>query len=123
MCQQLMEVLNESINSKLVSKVFLILDNVKEIRSLNNAGKGCLKTQDCRNSQSFQANRQSPWTHSCKDQCVGACRVMAYDHKTQSFVKNGGQPKCLDKLLSYYVNERILLQLINKLLAFILIGI
>ena len=25
--------------------------------------------------------------------------VMAYGHKTQSFMKNGGQQKCLDKAL------------------------
>ena len=25
--------------------------------------------------------------------------VMAYSHKTQSFMKNGGQQKCLDKAL------------------------
>ena len=29
--------------------------------------------------------------------------VMAYSHKTQSFMKNGGQQKCLDKALAIYV--------------------
>ena len=37
---------------------------------------------------------------SCKGQCVDACWVMAYGHKAQSFMKNGGQ-KSLDKALSY----------------------
>ena len=36
---------------------------------------------------------------SCKGQCADVCWVMAYGHKTQSFMKNGGQQKCLDKAL------------------------
>ena len=30
--------------------------------------------------------------------------VMAYFRKTQSFMKNGGQQKCLDKALFWYQN-------------------
>ena len=33
-------------------------------------------------------------TPSCKGQRADVCWVMAYDHKTQSFVKNGGQKNC-----------------------------
>ena len=47
------KVLSESIRSKLVSRVFLIFDNVKKITSPNDAGKGYLKTWDCWNSQSL----------------------------------------------------------------------
>ena len=39
------------------------------------------------------------WASSFKGQCAGALWVIAYNHKTQSFVKNGGQLKCLDKAL------------------------
>ena len=39
------------------------------------------------------------WTTSCKGQCADVRWVMAYGHKTQSFMKNGGQQKCLDKAL------------------------
>ena len=38
-----------------------------------------------------------PWTHNCKGQHADAHWVMAYIHKTQSFMKNGGQQECLDK--------------------------
>ena len=34
------------------------------------------------------------WTPSYKGQRADVCRVMAYDHKTQSFVKNGGHKNC-----------------------------
>ena len=37
---------------------------------------------------------------NCKGQCVDARWVSAYGHKTQSFMKNGGQQKHLDKALS-----------------------
>ena len=37
---------------------------------------------------------------SCKGHHVDKLEVMAYSHKTQSFMKNGGQQKCLDKALS-----------------------
>ena len=47
------KVLSGSIRSKLVSRVFLIFDNVKKITSPNDAGKGYLKTWDCWNSQSL----------------------------------------------------------------------
>ena len=32
-------------------------------------------------------------------QHADTCWVMTYSHKTQSFIKNGGQQKCLDKAL------------------------
>ena len=44
LCHRSTEFLNEGIRSKLVYKVFLLFDNVKEIRSPNNAWKGYLKT-------------------------------------------------------------------------------
>ena len=34
------------------------------------------------------------WTPSCKGQRAGERWVMVYGHKTQSFMKNGGQQKC-----------------------------
>ena len=40
-----------------------------------------------------------PWTPNWKGQRADARWVMAYVHKTQSFMKNGGQQKCLDKAL------------------------
>ena len=45
-------------------------------------------------------------TPTCKDQHGDAYWVMTYSHKTQSFMKNGGQQKCLDKGL--YVVKKIL---------------
>ena len=42
------------------------------------------------------------WAPSCKDQRADTCWVMAYSHKTQSLMKNGGQQKCLDKALMMY---------------------
>ena len=36
---------------------------------------------------------------NCKVQCADARWVMAYSHKTQSFMKNECQQKCLDKAL------------------------
>ena len=36
---------------------------------------------------------------NCKGQHADACWIMAYIHKTQSFMKNRGQQKCLDKVL------------------------
>ena len=39
------------------------------------------------------------WTPSYKGQHADICWDMAYDHKIQSFMKNGGQQKCLDKAL------------------------
>ena len=36
---------------------------------------------------------------SCKGQCADAHWVMAYRQKIQSFMKNRGQQKCLDKAL------------------------
>ena len=32
-------------------------------------------------------------------QCADARCIVAYGHKTQSFMKNGGQQRCLDKAL------------------------
>ena len=75
---------------------------------LFDAWKGYLKTWDWWNSQSFQRyclwNPQGGlqhhiWTPSCNDQHADACRVMAYSHKTQTFMENKGQQKCLDKAL------------------------
>ena len=40
-----------------------------------------------------------PWSSSCKGQYCDACWVLAYNHKTQSFMKNEGQQKCWDKTL------------------------
>ena len=40
-----------------------------------------------------------PWTHSCQGQRADSRWAVAYVHKTQSFMKNGGQQKCLDKAL------------------------
>ena len=36
---------------------------------------------------------------AARGQCAGARWVMVYGHKTQSFMKNGGHQKCLDKAL------------------------
>ena len=36
---------------------------------------------------------------SCKDQRADVRWIMAYERKTQSFMKNRGQQKCLDKAL------------------------
>ena len=41
------------------------------------------------------------WTPSCKGSQADVRWVMDYGHKTQSFMKNGGQQKCLDKALPY----------------------
>ena len=47
-----------------------------------------------------EAGLQHPiWTPSCKGQRADTCWVVAYGHKTQSFMKNGGQQKCLVKAL------------------------
>ena len=40
------------------------------------------------------------WTPSCKgSMCWCTLGYMVYGHKTQSFMKNGGHQKCLDKAL------------------------
>ena len=39
----------------------------------------------------------TPWNPQL--QCADTRWVIAYDHETQSFMKNGGQQKCLDKAL------------------------
>ena len=45
------------------------------------------------------------WAPSCKGQHADAHWVIAYSHKAQSFMKNGGQRKCLDKvLICIYLN-------------------
>ena len=36
---------------------------------------------------------------AARAQYADARWVMAYDHRTQSFMKNGGQQKCLDKAM------------------------
>ena len=67
----------------------------EKIRSANNAwkGKGIAPEPN-------KGDLQRPiWTPSCKGQHVDAQWVMAYDHKTQSFMKNRDQQKCLDKAL------------------------
>ena len=102
-------VLDKSIRSQFVLSIFLLFENVKEIMWQNDAWKGYLKTWDRWNSQSFQG--LCPWSlqerltvptsaQSCKGQCSDTRWVMAYDHKTQSFMKNSGQQKCLDKALN-----------------------
>ena len=42
------------------------------------------------------------WTTSYKGQRTDAHWVIAHSHKTQSFMKKGGQRKCLDKALNMY---------------------
>ena len=74
----------------------------EKIWSLNDAWKGYLKTWDRWNSQSFhrKGDSQRPiWTPGCKGQRSDVRWVMAYGHKTQSFIKNGSQQKCLNKAL------------------------
>ena len=80
----------------------------KKIRWMNDSWKGYLKTWDCWNNQIFRGLcpwtpqgglTLPPWIPSCKWQCAGTCWGMAYSHKTQSFMKNRGQQKCLDKAL------------------------
>ena len=39
------------------------------------------------------------WTPKCNGRHADAHWVLAYGHKTQSLMKNGGQQKCLDKAL------------------------
>ena len=45
-------------------------------------------------------------TQNCKGQCADTCWFMTYDHKIQSFMKNGGQQKCLDKALRFEFDEK-----------------
>ena len=42
------------------------------------------------------------WTTSYKGQRTDAHWVIAHSHWTQSFMKKGGQRKCLDKALHMY---------------------
>ena len=42
------------------------------------------------------------WTTSYKGQPTDAHWVIAHSHRTQSFMKKGGQRKCLDKALNMY---------------------
>ena len=50
----------------------------------------------------------TPYEHpAAQSQSVDACWVMAYKHKTQSFMKNGGQQKYLDKALVMEQNRFI----------------
>ena len=74
--------------------------NLKKEKILwpNDAWKRCLKTWDWWNYQSFQAI--SPEPHKEGLQCpirISSCN----GHKTQSFMKNGGQQKFLDKALLF----------------------
>ena len=43
---------------------------------------------------------------SCKSQCADVRWVMAYGYKTQSFLKNGGRQKRLDKALIMQADNR-----------------
>ena len=36
-------------------------------------------------------------------QCADASWIIACEHETQSFMKNGGQQKCLDKYIYIYI--------------------
>ena len=46
----------------------------------------------------------APYEHpAARGQYADAPWVIAYDHKTQSFMKNGGQQKYLDKALHIHV--------------------
>ena len=47
---------------------------------------------------------------AARDQQADAYWVTTYFHKTQSFMKNGGQQKCLDKALVVYLLQRSLSQ-------------
>ena len=80
----------------------------KKIRSPSDARKDYLKTWDRWNSQSFQ--KHFLWTleggltapHMNPQLQGPTCwhtLGYGYRHKTQSFMKNGGQRKCLDKAL------------------------
>ena len=87
--------------------------NKEKIRSPNDAWKGYLKTWDWLYSKSFQGQcpwspqggdlQGTIWTPNCKGQRADVHWVMAYGHKTQSFLKNGGQQKCLDKAPHRYI--------------------
>ena len=67
----------------------------EKIKSSNDEWKGYLKSW-ARSSSPIWAPYEPP---VAKAQLADPCCVMAYDHKTQSFMKNGGQRKCLDKAL------------------------
>ena len=78
----------------------------KKIRSPNDAWQRYLKTWDQWNSQIFQEHcsglhkeglERDIWTPSCKGQRPDAHPSW----KTRSFIKNGGQQKCLDKPLHW----------------------
>ena len=67
------------------------------------------ETWDRWNSQIFQGHcpephkgvYSAPYEHlAARGQRADARWVMAYGHKTQSFMKNGGQQKCFDKTLN-----------------------
>ena len=42
------------------------------------------------------------WTPNCNGQHADTRKVVTYSHKTQFFMKNEGQQKCLDKALLEY---------------------
>ena len=86
----------------------------EKIRSPNDAWKGYLKTWDWGNSQSFQRHcpqtLQGGFTAHHMNPHLQRANVlthglwgMAYGRKTQSFMKNESQHKCLDKALLSYV--------------------
>ena len=94
----------------------------EKIKSPNDALKGYLKTWALWNSQNFHGH--CPCTPPGgftvphmnppgeRAQHANALCVTANGHKTQSFMKNGGQQKCLDKALNVcmcilYINRWI----------------
>ena len=87
----------------------------EKIRSPNDSWKGYLKTWDWWNNQSFQVH--CLWTPQgeltaphMNPQLQGPMCwhmwVMTYIHKTQSFMKNRSQQKCLAKALKKTNTER-----------------
>ena len=57
------------------------------------------------------------WTPSSKGQHADIHCVMAYDHKTQSFMKNWGHQMCLDKALIWDFHKRFPSTLTSKYLT------
>ena len=95
----------------------------KENRSSNDASKGYLKAWVRWNSQSFQGQchkrglQRAIWTPSCKRPtcwCILGYGLRPY--KIQSFMKNGGQEKFLDKALTLDTTLALYLAATNFLL-------
>ena len=76
---------------------------IHKVMWIYNKWEGYLKTWDCWNSQSIK--QHLPWTLQgafCAPYewpVAIANGLTAYSRRTQSFMKNGGQQKCLDKAL------------------------